>query len=530
MIALIIVLIALAAVATIVLIFVVSHYKKRAWTLERVPATPAGDIDERGVVKVVGKVIPLDRTLWSPLTGRECVYYRLIIEDRRDEEDRDWRSLVKDVKSVPFTVKDATGKAIVDGKDLDVDIRSGRRIDSGYLGDLSGAKEEKLRDLYPDEKLSFSKKMRFEEVVIELGDRLAVTGEVDLPKNGPPTFRSGKKNQIELSDLTEFPEAERSRGAAKTSLIFTFVSGACTIGFGIWLTLVLVSRKNKSLDDRGAQANSGNNSRVDGNRQNDVIVIGREGMPAGADLDSVLTRLNDNLQRADFHLYQLELANLRVFKQKPDFKRRADVLRVLRGLASIPNGQGQPFSFADTAWRELLAWMDKGDTLDLCQMLAAERSESRQSDIFGKLREWKDPRCAQSIAAYLAVEQRRFDAANVLKLLDSTAEKAVLPYLAANQDKETRRAAIDVVGEIGTIEGAKIIEAMTRDTDLQVSSVAKRIFFALSKKFPVDQDLLATVKAAQRRDPGNERVGDARLFASARKGVQAEPSPARGDF
>jgi hypothetical protein len=218
-------------------------------------------------------------------------------------------------------------------------------------------------------------------------------------------------------------------------------------------------------------------------------------MPTGDDPDSVLVRLNYRYRQNDFFRYQIETANLRLLKQKRLITRSAEVFQTFRTHAGTPAAQPQIGTIPAVAWQEMLLWATKDETPVLCQMLRAERIEARQSDLFGKLAEFKDPRCAETVAPYLAVPARRGTAEQMLKNLDSTAEKFVLPYLRAGHDKDTRVAAIEVVVEIGTIESAKIVETMTRDTDLWVNHFAKVAFEKLSKRFGTEQDLIAVVGA-----------------------------------
>ncbi len=227
-----------------------------------------------------------------------------------------------------------------------------------------------------------------------------------------------------------------------------------------------------------------------------VSTVDDEGLPIGNDLDSVLVRLNYRYQKNDFFRYQLETENLRLLK-KPTFTRGSEVFQAFRNhignLATQPQIGTIPF----LAWQKMMEWSSKDDVPELCKMLRAERVEARQSDLFSKLAAFKDPRCAEAVAPFLASPQRRNQAETMLKELDSTAEKFVLPYLAAGNDKDTRVAALQVVAAIGTVESAKVVEAMTRDGDLLVNHHAKIVFEKLSEKFGVEEDLIAVATAVK---------------------------------
>lgn len=254
---LIIVLIVVAAIATFVLYYASTYHKKRARMLEKVPVSPVADIEEEGMAKVVGRVVALDKAIPSPITKTKCVYYHLRIEQQKakdelpsnyarrrgveedEDDDVDWGPVVEETRAVSFAVEDDTGMAAVEAKNLDVEVKSGKRIDSGYLKALSEAQERQLVERFPNKKFSFSKKMRYTEVVIEEGDELMVTGEVDLPKDDHPQFRALDDHPVHVSDRTENKAAVESLGKAKLSLIFTGVSAACTLGLVVWLIVHL---------------------------------------------------------------------------------------------------------------------------------------------------------------------------------------------------------------------------------------------------------------------------------------------------
>ena len=226
-----------------------------------------------------------------------------------------------------------------------------------------------------------------------------------------------------------------------------------------------------------------------------VVSFDAEGLPVGNDLDSILVRLNHRYKQGNYFLYQLETENLRYLKSQGPVVRSGEVFHILRGHAGALTAQPPLASIPFVAWQRAMDWVSPDEVPDLCRMLLAERVEARQSDLFTKLEAYKDPRCAEAVAPFLASPQRRGRAEHLLKDLDDTAEKFVLPYLAANNAKETRVAALQVVAAVGTPESAKIVEAMTRDADLQVKYHATIVFEKLSQRFGTEQDLTAALAA-----------------------------------
>lgn len=487
----------LAVVATGALFLRASHHKREA----RAGAGGASrvcDIDARGATRVVGRVVALDRTLRSPVGRAKCVYYRLLIEERDGDG---WRGVLDDEEAVTFAVRDATGEAVVPGKHLDVSIRAEEGGRSGSLKDLTPAQQRALRDQYPDERFSFTKGMRYEEVALELGDAVAVTGDASRPKHQTPRFRSSADEPVRVRDAGAAAAALDRAGTARTSFLLASVTGAAALG--LMLTLVVLAVRMKVPTDAPEVARGGTSTEPAPNEAGQpapktdrplVRQYDAEGLPIGNDYDAVMVRLNHRFQQNNFHLYQLEMWNVRALKG-PGFTRGAEVFRTLRGHAGTPAVQPSVHAIPFHAWQQAMEWASKGEVPELCQMLGTERLEPRQSDLFNKLTTFKDPRCAAAVAPFLAVPARRSSAEHLLKQLDATAEPFVLPYLAANQDKDTRVAALQVVAEVGTAQSARAVEAMTRDTDLLVNHHSKIVFEKLSRKFGVEQDLLAVVAA-----------------------------------
>jgi len=73
---------------------------------------PIGEADDTGDVRIEGVVEVFEGTLTAPLTGRRCVYFEHVV--RADgSQDLDG-AIVRVADGVPFVVRDASGRAIVD--------------------------------------------------------------------------------------------------------------------------------------------------------------------------------------------------------------------------------------------------------------------------------------------------------------------------------------------------------------------------------------------------------------------------------
>jgi HEAT repeat protein len=506
---LIILLLVVAGSATFVLYYSSSYHKRRAKILEKVPVSPVGDIEEEGVTKVVGKVVALDTAIPSPMSKTKCVFYHLLIEQQKareeaestyarrrttreddddDDDDVTWEPYIDESKAVAFAVEDETGMAAVEPKNLDVEVKSNRRVDSGYLKQLSETQEKALVQRYPDKKFSFTRRMRYREVTIEEGDKLVVTGEVDLPKDDHPRFKALDDHPIHVSDKTENEAAADSLSKAKSHLIFTCVTAACTLGLTVWLIVHLATAKKSSGSSGGSESASNNNNSggKDGvlpprdNQFKDGFERPpndggkfenppKDNLPRGNDVDSILTRYKAKAGNNDVFGAADELRALGSYLARVDDKKRTQIFNTLMGYANVEN----VFIKGD-AWQNALRWAGKADIPALAKALKDEIDGNRQGQAIHRLGELKDAAGAGVVAPFLADDRLRGEAINALKAMGPAAEKPVLIFLKPENEPRTRTAALEVLEQIGGKESAPFVDAAVADADREVSNWAKR--------------------------------------------------------
>lgn len=65
-------------------------------------------------VKLAGRVVSLDTALVSPLTRRDCVYYKSVVEQlMRSDGGRQWATVAREERGCDFILQDTTGQAEV---------------------------------------------------------------------------------------------------------------------------------------------------------------------------------------------------------------------------------------------------------------------------------------------------------------------------------------------------------------------------------------------------------------------------------
>jgi hypothetical protein len=152
-----------------------------------------------GLVEINGKVAAdAKRILSSPFSGKDCVYYKYMVEEYRSSNKPamlptvvigenpnampsaggGWVAIATQEERANFYLSDATGKVLVDPEGAKIDVPADYEFSSGFGNDppqkvmdfLSG------RGISHDGLLGVNKQMRFREYVISPGDGLYIMG------------------------------------------------------------------------------------------------------------------------------------------------------------------------------------------------------------------------------------------------------------------------------------------------------------------------------------------------------------------
>lgn len=152
-----------------------------------------------GLVEINGKVAAdAKRMLSSPFSGKDCVYYKYMVEEYRSSNKPamiptvvigenpnaipsaggGWVTVATQEERANFYLGDATGKVLVDPKGAKIDVPADYEFSSGFGSDPP----QKVLDFLSSKGiahegfLGMNKQMRFREYVISPGDGLYVMG------------------------------------------------------------------------------------------------------------------------------------------------------------------------------------------------------------------------------------------------------------------------------------------------------------------------------------------------------------------
>jgi hypothetical protein len=158
--------------------------------------------------RIAGTVRALEsKTLEAPLSGVPCVAYALEIITHTTDFGRDL--IAYDKRAVPFLLADEVHHAIIDPTYVELLVTSTRESIARSVLHA----EPRLRDLlfrYCPDRLSWATtKLRFREVAIELGKRIAIAGtghrEVDPLARNERGFRDQARDRLRLVGSPTLP-------------------------------------------------------------------------------------------------------------------------------------------------------------------------------------------------------------------------------------------------------------------------------------------------------------------------------------
>lgn len=174
-------------------------YKGFGWMREKniiqnIPTSKIRSI-AMGLVEVFGSVVPGEKLLKSPLSDKECVYYKYIIQEYRNSgKNMHWITVAEGDRGARFYLKDDTGRVLVEPKGANIDIPSDFEFNSGWGRNPSSS----IKKFLEKQNLGFGgfRQRRYREYFIAPKDNLYImgtAGDNPLVKEG-----TGKRNADDI--------------------------------------------------------------------------------------------------------------------------------------------------------------------------------------------------------------------------------------------------------------------------------------------------------------------------------------------
>jgi hypothetical protein len=203
---------------------VLAFYGWGAWKtyqlMKRTVTSPGGEL-RPGFAEAKGRLVANGPLLASPLSGAPCVYYRVLVQERRSNRNKRWVTLIDEIANTDCSIDDGTGRARIEFDGAELHFHVDAEQSSGFLNDASPALERVLRNHgYSSQGFIFNKKLHCREIVLREGDELYVLGRLEW-NDGGPAFSSGGPIYF-ISDHHESSVQDRKLGVAVLCFLGAF--------------------------------------------------------------------------------------------------------------------------------------------------------------------------------------------------------------------------------------------------------------------------------------------------------------------
>ncbi|TGV00339.1 GIDE domain-containing protein [Flavivirga rizhaonensis] len=170
----------------ILFVFLVYYFSKKQIILRKLSKTrhrAISSLKANEFVKVHGKALHVKDPLIAPLSKRKCVFYTMRIEKKVSSgKSSYWKTIVDEEKTQDFFLEHNGSYVIIRPKSSPKNYKSflvkDKKANSGVFNDPTSEFKELLRTYNIDSEGFFglNKRLRYEEGIIEIGEKLTVAG------------------------------------------------------------------------------------------------------------------------------------------------------------------------------------------------------------------------------------------------------------------------------------------------------------------------------------------------------------------
>lgn len=166
-----------AALVVMFLMWWFSEDQRARRRMRSLPVRPVGEAIDGEVVRIVGPA-SVEAPLTSPLSGRPCACWRVLVEEKvRSGKSSHWRTVIDEHDSVDFEILDGSAKAVIDTAHVRPILDRDMHLSSGFMNDATPELEAFLAERgLSSQGWVFNKTMRYREGVLEPGEHVCVVG------------------------------------------------------------------------------------------------------------------------------------------------------------------------------------------------------------------------------------------------------------------------------------------------------------------------------------------------------------------
>jgi len=195
--------------------FIINYFSNKAIViriLQKQAKTAISSLQENKLAKVIGKAKPISEDLFAPLSGRKCVLYSVIVEQKTSGNNSHWREIIREENVHDFLLESYSGKAIIKMKNYKSYFVADAVYKSGHFKDPTMKLENYLylHGKKSQDTFGFNKKLRYKEAIVEVDEKIAVMGTVKYENINQyglsdiyskiPILQSVEKNKLIISD------------------------------------------------------------------------------------------------------------------------------------------------------------------------------------------------------------------------------------------------------------------------------------------------------------------------------------------
>ena len=199
-----------AACATFLLLIVASvpvsiwRFLRTTWLalqIRRAPLLTIEEIEAGSHGRIVGRIAAIGNPLQAPLSGRECAYYKVVVEVWLGDIYSTYWKILEEEKSEDFVLQDPTGRILVDMSEArvlaaeDASYRSGRFHDAAPNLEAFLTRHGHKSTGF----LGFNKSLRYRESILGYDEPIAAVGTAQTRNDGL-AFGATKKTPVRVSD------------------------------------------------------------------------------------------------------------------------------------------------------------------------------------------------------------------------------------------------------------------------------------------------------------------------------------------
>ncbi|TXE17863.1 hypothetical protein ES692_08160 [Psychroserpens burtonensis] len=189
-------------------------------TLSKIPQKTTSSLKTNELSKVSGKALHVEAPLIAPYSGRTCVFYQMKIQKKvSNGKSSHWKTIVSEEKFQAFFVDTNGDFVIIQPKDYPRNyichLVTDKSQSSGTFNDSTPRFVALLKryNIEPETYFGFNKTLRYEEGIIEIGERITVAGIakwkslsepfLEYPYSKIATLESEGKQKLIITDLPE---------------------------------------------------------------------------------------------------------------------------------------------------------------------------------------------------------------------------------------------------------------------------------------------------------------------------------------